>query len=99
MLLMSLVTAGPQAAMVQATGLIAAHLHDFLTRLWPMFGGGKNLLETPTVFKRMFFTRQRDTGYGTARASAPEGSSGGTSSGVLPETWRNRGSGHRLGGN
>ena len=59
MLLITLVTAGPNATMVQATGIVAAHLHDFLTRLWPMFGGGRNLLPTPAIFKRWFFVRQR----------------------------------------
>ena len=102
MLLMTFVTASPNAAMVQATGIIAAHLHDFLTRLWPTFGGGSNLLPTPAIFKRWFFVRQINTGYGTAQAArsqtSGQTSSGGPSSGVLPESWRSRGSGHRLGG-
>lgn len=102
MLLITLVTAGPNATMVQATGIVAAHLHDFLTRLWPMFGGGRNLLPTPAIFKRWFFVRQRNTGYGTAQVArgqtSGQTSSEGSSSGVLPESWRNRGSGHRLGG-
>jgi Derlin-2/3 len=103
MLLMALVMGGSNAAMVQGTGLIAAHLHDFLTRLWPMFGGGKNLLPTPALFKKWFFVRERRTGYGTSQAARGQSSSTstateGSSSGVLPESWRNRGSGHRLGG-
>lgn len=44
MLLMTVVMSGPGAAMVQGTGLIAAHLHDFLTRIWPTFGGGRNII-------------------------------------------------------
>lgn len=98
MLLMTLVTAGPQATMIQATGIVAAHLHDFLTRLWPMFGGGKNVLQTPAMFKRWFYVPERNTAYGTARSARGETSTQGSSSGVLPESWRNRGSGHRLGG-
>jgi Derlin-2/3 len=103
MLLMALVMGGPHAAMVQGTGLVAAHLHDFLTRIWPRFGGGKNLLPTPILFKRWFSVRQRNTGYGTARrapgsSAAATSPAEGSSSGVLPESWQNRGSGHRLGG-
>lgn len=105
MLLMTFVMAGPGAAKIQATGLIAAHLHDFLTRLWPTFGGGRNFVPTPRFVKRMFQTTEatvRDRSFGTAftpaqRTAGP--ASGSSSGGVLPESWRNRGSGHRLGGN
>jgi Derlin-2/3 len=103
MLLMTFVMRGPGAAKVQATGLVAAHLHDFLTRLWPTFGGGRNLVPTPAFVKRMWQTTEADVAhrpYGTAftPAQRTSGTSTGTSGGVLPEAWRNRGSGHRLGG-
>lgn len=108
MLLMTFVMAGPNAAMVQGTGLIAAHLYDFLTRLWPEFGGGTNLLPTPGFIRRMWETKTatvQSKGFGTAFAPAQRNSSATTSSssgaaagGVLPESWRSRGSGHRLGG-
>ncbi|KAF8865841.1 hypothetical protein BDZ45DRAFT_735780 [Acephala macrosclerotiorum] len=104
MLLMTFVMAGPDPAKVQATGLIAAHLHDFLTRLWPTFGGGRNLVPTPAFVKRLWQTTEASIasrGYGTAftPAQRTEGTSTGASAGgVLPESWRNRGSGHRLGG-
>jgi Derlin-2/3 len=102
MLLMTLMTQGGGAAKVQATGLVAAHLHDFLTRIWPTFGGGRNLILTPGFIRRMFQTTEATTTnrtYGTSftpaqRAPAPASGSGG----VLPESWRSRGSGHRLGG-
>jgi Derlin-2/3 len=103
MLLMTFVMAGPGQAKIQATGLIAAHLHDFLTRLWPTFGGGRNLVPTPAFVKRMFQSTEptiRNRGFGTAftpAQRAPSASASG-SSGVLPESWRNRGTGHRLGG-
>jgi len=105
MLLMTFVMAGPGAAKVQGTGLVAAHMHDFLTRIWPTFGGGRNLLPTPAFIRKFCQTTQAsvtDRSYGTAftpaqRAASGSGS-GSTSSGVLPESWRNRGSGHRLGG-
>ncbi|KAM3072007.1 hypothetical protein ACMFMG_008473 [Clarireedia jacksonii] len=104
MLLMTFIMAGPSAAKVQGTGLIAAHLHDFLTRIWPTFGGGRNLVPTPEFIKRRFQTTQPTVAsrpYGTAFAPSQRndsGSASGSSSGVLPESWRNRGSGHRLGG-
>ncbi|KAL8863406.1 MAG: hypothetical protein Q9178_000087 [Gyalolechia marmorata] len=40
MLLATLVLAGPNAMVYQGTGILAAHLYDFLTRLYPTFGGG-----------------------------------------------------------
>ena len=102
MLLMTLVMAGPGAAKIQATGLVAAHLYDFLTRLYPTFGGGANLIPTPAFVKRMWQTtvpavdnRAYGTAFTPAQRSAASGSSAG---GVLPESWRDRGSGHRLGG-
>lgn len=105
MLLVIFIMDSPQQALIAATGLVAAHLHDFLTRLWPEFGGGTNLIPTPTFIRRLFET-QRTTvtnkGYGTSVAQAQasgSGSGSGSSSGPLPESWRSRGSGHRLGGN
>jgi Derlin-2/3 len=98
MLLMTLVADSPQAAMIQGTGLIAAHLHDFLTRLWPMFGGGWNVLQTPAFLSRRLFVREKRTGHGTAYAPRPAPAAEASSSRVLPESWSNRGSGHRLGG-
>ena len=35
MLAMTFVMASPQAALQQSTGLIAAHLYEFLTKTWP----------------------------------------------------------------
>lgn len=97
MLLMTFVMLGPDAAKVQGTGLVAAHLHDFLTRLWPTFGGGSNLLPTPRFIARFFQSTQAtttDKSYGTSFRPA-EREAGGS---VLPESWKARGSGHRLGG-
>lgn len=104
MLLMTFVTQGPGAAKVQGTGLIAAHFHDFLTRLWPEFGGGRNLVPTPGFIRRLWQTTEatvKTRGYGTAHTPAQReaGNASSSSSGaVLPESWRSRGSGHRLGG-
>lgn len=97
----------PYMVPIQITGLLAAHLHDFLTRIYPEFGGGPNLLPTPAFLSRLIQTprvMQRD--FGTAYQAQPRQASGtasGTSSGssgsLLPDSWRTRGTGHRLGGN
>lgn len=104
MLLMTFVMAGPNQAKVQATGLVAAHLHDFLTRIWPTFGGGRNFIQTPGFIKRAFQSTQAtttDRSYGTAIRPAERSATGSSTSlagSVLPESWKSRGSGHRLGG-
>ncbi|KAG8532085.1 uncharacterized protein KY384_003722 [Bacidia gigantensis] len=66
---LTLVLGGPNAAMRQVTGLVAAHLYDFLTRIWPVYGGGKNYVVTPTFVKRWFGADKRGStvkAYGTA---------------------------------
>lgn len=88
---------------LQLSGIVAAHLHDFLTRLWPEFGGGRNLLPTPAILSKLVETpRVFQRGHGTAfRAPnrAASGSSTGASTGsVLPDSWKARGAGRRLGG-
>lgn len=104
MLLITFITQGPFGTKVQLTGLVAAHLHDFLTRLWPEFGNGRNVIQTPGFIRRLWQTTEpavKVRGYGTAHAPAEReagGAMGAASGGVLPETWRSRGSGHRLGG-
>lgn len=102
MLLWSIL-AEPYLIPIQITGIIAAHLHDFMTRLWPEFGGGFNLLPTPAFMSRLIETpRFLQRGYGTAVRPSTAQTSGrttGASTGsVLPDSWRTRGSGHRLGG-
>ncbi|KAK0652931.1 Der1-like family-domain-containing protein [Cercophora newfieldiana] len=104
MLIWSLLVGGP--LLCEISGIIAAHLHDFLFRLWPEFGGGPNLLATPAWVSYLIQTPrflQRD--YGTAiqppsraGAGSTSGRSTGASTGsVLPDSWKTRGSGHRLG--
>lgn len=87
---------GPGAAQQQLSGLVAAHLYDFLTRIWPTFGGGRNYIKTPDFVKRLFVNdsaRPAPTtrSYGTAfqpRQDAPPGAG----------NWSNaRGPGRRLG--
>ncbi|KAK4246293.1 Der1-like family-domain-containing protein [Corynascus novoguineensis] len=102
MLLASLLM-NPMAIPLQITGILSAHLYDFLSRLWPEFGGGRNILATPGFVSYLVQTpRVLQRGYGTAirQPSAPaSGSSTGASTGsVLPDSWKTRGVGKRLGG-
>lgn len=99
----TMLMAGPDAMMLQLTGLVAAHLHDFLTRIYPEFGGGRNLIPTPGFLTRLVTTPrvlQRDygTGFrGGAQGSTSASTTGAQGSGPLPDSWRTRGAGHRLG--
>jgi Derlin-2/3 len=87
---------------LQVAGILAAHMWDFLTRLWPEFGGGRNLLPTPAFMTSLVTTpRVLRRDFGTAirpREPGASGSSTGVSSGPLPDSWRTRGPGRRLGG-
>ena len=102
MLLITFIVQGPQAAMIQVTGLLAAHMYDFLTRLYPTFGGGRNYIKTPAVVKRWFGADKagfQHRGYGTAFRPASQASGRGTSSGFgFSSAWGTRGQGRRLGG-
>ena len=105
-MLLATLLMSPQLLPLQITGLVAAHLHDFLTRIYPEFSGGPNLLPTPGFMSSLVHTPrvlQRD--YGTAFRTQPRpgqtsGRTTGSSTGgsVLPDSWRSRGQGHRLGG-
>lgn len=97
LLAVTFVLGGPDAAKVQATGLLSAHLYDFLTRIWPEFGGGVNIIKTPDTVKRWFAgdgerpapqARGSGTAFAAPRAQAPPN-----------PNWSNqRGPGRRLGG-
>jgi len=100
MLFMTFIIDGPEAAAGQLTGLIAAHLYDFLTRIWPTFGGGTNYIRTPDMVKRWFAARpgsvqSRGFGHvveGRGRAAGAPGS------GVPPSTGRTTGASRTWGG-
>lgn len=106
MLTMTLIMSGPTAALQQGTGVVAAHFHDFLTRLYPTFQGGRNFIQTPAAIKRYFGAGQAQStnrGYGQAfrprdvrPANQPSQSRGWTSG--FTGSWSGRGSGRRLGG-
>lgn len=68
MLAMTLVMASPDAALVQSTGLIAAHAYDFLAVYWPQHGGGRKLIQTP-VFVAQAFARLSGGAGGTRRGA------------------------------
>ncbi|KAI9672219.1 MAG: centromere/microtubule-binding protein cbf5 [Alyxoria varia] len=53
-LALTLFMAGPLAALTSASGIVSAHLYDFLTRIWPAFGGGSNWIQTPAFISRLF---------------------------------------------
>ncbi|KAK6350696.1 hypothetical protein TWF718_003883 [Orbilia javanica] len=44
----------PGSAFILASGIVSAHAYEFLTVLWPRFGGGSNLLPTPSFLKWSF---------------------------------------------
>lgn len=99
---------GPEKAWFDAQGLIAAHLFEFLTSVWPQVGGGTNWMPTPYFYPAIirFFAglgsgaarvTQRSYGSMTTPAGRDSGSSSGVDTGPLPDSWRTRGSGRRLG--
>ncbi|MCJ1361516.1 hypothetical protein MMC16_000616 [Acarospora aff. strigata] len=104
MLLITFVMGGPGMALQQATGLLAAHLYDFLTRIYPTFGGGRNYIQTPAIVQRWFGATSRSAaarGYGTAYRPPTQQPSQGRSSGIgggMSSLWGGRGAGRRLGG-
>ena len=113
MLAMTFVMAGPSEALTQSTGLLAAHTYNFLTRIWPQYGGGRNYIRTPEIVRRWFATPNsgvRTRAYGTAfqgrtagqgtTGSARAGGEGGSgwTSGFSSSVWGSRGTGRRLGG-
>ena len=88
---------GPHACLVEATGVFAAHMYDFLTIYWPQHGNGTNYIVTPRFVAAWFDGAARTVNVpgGTVyrpRAEQTSGSSTGFSS------WNSRGQGRRLGG-
>ena len=96
---------GPNRMILQATGLPAAHLYNFLTLLWPQFGGGMNIVQTPAFVSRWFGANRSAPNsvtkkYGTAitPAAQPSRASSTGLSSSFSNTWGSRGQGRRLGG-
>lgn len=86
---------GVNAMFVQFQGLLAGHLYEFLTRIWPEYGGGRNLIPTPRMISRIVgavgAALNGLTDSGRIHGSSSRGR------GPLPDSWRTRGPGHRLG--
>lgn len=101
MLFLTFILEGPSSAMIQGTGLLAAHLYDFLTRIWPAFGGGRNYIVTPAIVKQWFGAKPgnvQQRSYGTAmqgRGGRDDNTSARTTGRSGP--WNERGPGRRLG--
>ena len=85
MLAMTFVMASPYMALIQATGLLAAHAYDFLTKVWPEHGGGRKVIWTPVLVQRWFAppagSAQR-RGAGTAFNVKSSGANGGAAQNV-----------------
>lgn len=95
LIFLTFVMDGPTAAKHQLAGLAAAHLYDFLTRIWPTFGGGSNYIKTPDMVKRWFggdaARPSTSRSYGTAFQARGQETPG-------PAGWSGqRGPGRRLG--
>lgn len=104
MIAADLLMIGPYALPMMFCGILSAHLYDFLSRLWPEFGNGFNPLKTPAFMSRLVDAPVRamqDRGYGQAFTGTgrPAGAAGSASGGggPLPDAWRTRGRGQRLG--
>ena len=93
---------GAMNMLLQVQGLLAAHLFDFLTIIWPEYGGGRNLIPTPAFVSsavQAATAAQSRVAAATGLQPADEasGHGSGMSRGPLPDSWRTRGPGQRLG--
>ena len=95
MIFLTFVISDPMMALVQGLGIPAAHLYDFLTRYWPDFGGGKNIIVTPAFVVRWFgggspvVVKKHGTVFRPPTSQQTSSFSG---------SWGARGQGRRLGG-
>lgn len=96
--ILDVVSGGLYGALLSIIGIIAAHTHDFLTRIYPEFGGGKNYITTPAFVNRIFGRRARGVYRGYGEAYHPPQESSGSSSALSSGSWSLRGKGRRLGG-
>ena len=100
LLFMSLVLGSPDQVLLQATGLLAAHLYDFLTRIWPTFGGGRNYITTPQFVKHWFAAApgtQQARPYGTMMPGGGGAATGSSTRSAARTTASKWGPGRRLG--
>lgn len=93
LILLNLILGGPQAALVQATGLAAAHLYDLFTGLYPTSGIKRNFIVTPAWVKKMFGTQNVvERPYGTVNTGVA-----GKAAWGLDMSWQRFGPGRTLG--
>ena len=101
MLCFTLIRGGWPGVLLECTGILAAHLYDFLTRIYPTYGGGRNFISTPLFVQRFFYKHTPNVGsrgYGTAYQAPPSSVSQGRTSGFnAGSRWGSWGSGRRLG--
>ncbi|KAL7949017.1 Der1-like family domain-containing protein [Trichoderma barbatum] len=86
--------------LLQLHGLAAAHLYLFLSKIWPEVGGGRNWIQTPAFITSLVNGVTPAPQRPAAGARAPDAASArssGASRGPLPDSWRTRGPGQRLG--
>ncbi|KAK2606183.1 hypothetical protein QQS21_003353 [Conoideocrella luteorostrata] len=92
---------GAMNMILQLHGLFAGHLFDFLSKTWPNYGGGRNLIPTPAVLSRLVRSAesfmQGNFGGATRPSGRTLGAGDNPSGGPLPDSWRTRGPGQRLG--
>ncbi|EDN06445.1 predicted protein [Histoplasma mississippiense (nom. inval.)] len=104
-LVLRLVIRGPQSAQIAACGLVAAHLYEFLTRIYPTYGRGRQFIWTPVFVKRWFGAHrmnQTHRAYGVSyhpgdRETREASASGSGSGWFSSNSWSGRGVGRRLG--
>ncbi|KAE8148217.1 DER1-domain-containing protein [Aspergillus avenaceus] len=102
MLTWTLVVAGWPAAFSQSMGVVAGHLYEFLSHIYPTFGGGgRNYIATPAFVRGIFSThtaRRRSRSSGTAyRPNTQDQNPSRAWSSSLQNSWSSRGPGRRLG--
>ncbi|KGY14902.1 hypothetical protein PABG_12177 [Paracoccidioides brasiliensis Pb03] len=106
-LVIIMVMKGWGAAQSAACGVVAAHLYEFLTRIYPTYGRGRTFIWTPVFVKRWFGahrSNQTNRAYGTYRhGDRPVQEAGGASTSssgsgwFSGDSWNGRGVGRRLG--
>jgi len=91
---LNFVISGLEPTKIMIVGVPAAHLYDFLTRLWPAFGGGRSIIWTPSFISNIFGGPRRVTvaKHGTIFRPPTQSTS------TYSSGWGSRGQGRRLGG-
>ncbi|KAK2732477.1 centromere/microtubule-binding protein cbf5 [Onygenales sp. PD_40] len=104
-IILTMVLKGWPTAQVALCGIVAAHLYEFLTRIYPTFGHGRNFIRTPAIVKRWFGAQnmsQTHRAYGTSyrpadRETQDRAATASGNSWFSRDTWNGRGAGRRLG--